>query len=72
MDSELYRRLRDMAYQNAMAHQLLQLWEMGGLSYQEWSSKAILALIEQNDIYFRAAVDAEGRAYPKPMMVPQS
>jgi hypothetical protein len=45
---------------------------MGGLSYEEWSSKAIMALIEQNDIVFKAAVDAEKRAYPRPMILPRS
>ncbi len=72
MDPEFYSKLRELARNNATAHRLVQLWETGTISYEEWSAKGILALVEQNDVYFKAAVDAEMRAYPKPMILPQS
>jgi DNA phosphorothioation-dependent restriction protein DptG len=71
MNQELMVKLQEMSNNNnAMAHRLLQWW-MHGVSYEEWSSSAILSLLEQNNILRKAAIDAEMRAYPKPMKFPE-
>ena len=73
MNREFYRQLRELAARNdATAHRLVQWWETGTVTYEEWSAKAILTLLEQKEIYLKSAIDAEMRAYPKPMILPES
>ena len=68
LPADIHEKLRAIAHENAMAYKLLCLWENSAISYEEWSAKAIIVLLEQNDILFKAAVDAEKRAYPRPII----
>ncbi|RXH26046.1 hypothetical protein XH84_30765 [Bradyrhizobium nanningense] len=70
MNAELKRKLQELSRHNAVARALVFLWNSGTLTYEDWSTKAISLLIDQNEALSAIAVDAEKRACRLPKNPP--
>ena len=62
MNAELFCKLQELSRHNAVARALVFLWETGPLTDEDWATKAISLLIDQNETLSAIAVDAEKRA----------
>jgi hypothetical protein len=70
MNAELFCKLQELSRHNAVARALVFLWETGTLTYEDWATKAISLLIDQNETLSAIAVDAEKRACRLPKTPP--
>lgn len=61
--------LRRLAMDNAALYALIRLYKTSEMPIEDWSHYAIITLAKQNTEIIKRAVDAEMRAYPKPMFL---
>ena len=71
MTPEHRQKLNELAYNNAILHTLLQHYDHGGLSFEDWAVLAIGHLTEANNLAYKVALDAEMRAGPRPLIMPK-
>ncbi|SCB31921.1 hypothetical protein GA0061098_1005342 [Bradyrhizobium shewense] len=72
MNAVLFHKLQELSRHNAVARALVFLWNSGTLTYEDWSTKAISLLIDQNETLSAIAVDVEKRACRLPKTPPTS
>lgn len=70
MNAELFCKLQELSRHNAVARALVFLWETGTLTYEDWATKAISLLVDQNETLSAIAVDAEKRTCRLPKTPP--
>lgn len=71
MDKELLSKLEVMKHENATIYALLEWWHAQNPPFEVWAKVAIIKLAEANTRLFAIALDAEKRAYPKPLIIPR-